>query len=64
MAEYTEAKKRANKKWNTQNRERVRYTNARSAARSFIKNRATTADLDELAELMDARRTLLQSESH
>jgi len=52
---YTEAKKAANKRWNEKNKERTRYISTRSAARSFIKNRATEEDLHELSALIQAR---------
>ncbi|MCH4124181.1 MAG: hypothetical protein LKH74_11500 [Levilactobacillus sp.] len=53
--EYTEARARANRKWNEKNKDRTRYLNARSAARSFIRNRSTVDDLKELRELIDQR---------
>lgn len=53
---YTDAKKRANEKWKENNAERNRYINQRSAARSFIRNRATKEDLDELTKLIAERR--------
>lgn len=56
---YTEAKKRANKKWKEENAEHNRYINQRSAARSFIRNRATLDDLSELTELIAERRESL-----
>lgn len=45
----------ANKKWQDQNRERARYLQNRSAARSFIRLRATQEDLAELEELIKNR---------
>lgn len=51
----TEAKKRANKKWNAANRERVRYLKNRSACKKFIKT-ASLADLAEIEQLIDERR--------
>jgi len=49
---YTDAKKAANKRWNEKNKERIRYISTRSAARSFVKNRATEEDLRELSALI------------
>lgn len=51
----TEAKKRANEKWNTANKERVNYLKNRSACRKFIKT-ASLADLVEIEQLIDKRR--------
>lgn len=55
MAEYTDAKKRANKKWDTKNKERTQYINRRSVARNFIKKMATADDLAELTDLIAER---------
>ncbi|USQ67964.1 hypothetical protein M5C72_08720 [Companilactobacillus allii] len=41
----TEARIKANKKWDKENKERKQYLNTRSVARNFIKNRATKEDL-------------------
>lgn len=43
----------ANKKWQDKNREYTRYLNARSAARGFIRNRATLEDLEELKNMIE-----------
>lgn len=51
----TEARIKANKKWDNKNRERTRYLNARSAARGFIKNKSTLDDIKELRTLLDDR---------
>ncbi|MFK5676041.1 hypothetical protein [Ligilactobacillus sp. LYQ60] len=56
----SEARKKANKKWNQNNKERIRYLNARSAARGFIRNKATADDLDELLSLIDERKKQLE----
>lgn len=45
----------ANKKWQEKNREYTRYLNARSAARGFIRNRATLEDLRELRSMIDEK---------
>lgn len=45
----------ANKKWQEKNREYTRYLNARSAARGFIRNRATIDDLKELRSMIDEK---------
>lgn len=59
MAKLTEAKKRANKKWNEKNKERVRYLSYRSQAKSFIRRFATEEDLDELEKLIAEKRKKL-----
>ncbi|GIN17475.1 hypothetical protein J32TS2_28310 [Shouchella clausii] len=48
-----------NKRWQEQNKDRARYLSARSSARSFIRNRATKEDLDELEQLIAERRQQL-----
>lgn len=50
----------ANKKWNDKNKERMRYLNSRSATRSFIRNKSTVEDLDELSALIEERRKELE----
>lgn len=50
----------ADKKWIEKNREHRRYLSARSAARSFIRNRATLEDLEELNRLIEARENNLR----
>lgn len=56
----SESQKRANEKWADQNRERKSYLSSRSSARSFIRNKATLEDLDELDQLIKERRNMLQ----
>lgn len=51
----SEARKRANKKWDSENKDRVRYLKQRSACRKFIQA-ATLADLREIQLLIDKRR--------
>lgn len=46
----------ADKKWKDANRERRNYLSGRGAARSFIRNKATIEDLDELISLIEERR--------
>ncbi len=45
----------ANKKWQDKNREYTRYLNSRSAARGFIRNRATLEDLEELKNMIEEK---------
>lgn len=61
----TESKQtEANKKWQDKNRERTRYLRDRSTARSFIKNKATLEDIEELKQLISIREQLLQTEDN
>ena len=55
----SEARERANKKWNEKNREYASYLRSRSSARSFIRNKATLEDLKELEELIEERKQQL-----
>lgn len=60
MAEkYTEAQKKADDKWRKENKEHATYLRSRSSARSFIRNKATLEDLDELEKLIKIRRNEL-----
>jgi hypothetical protein len=49
----------ANKRWQEKNRERARYLRDRSTARSFIKNKATIEDIEELKTLIEERESEL-----
>lgn len=49
----------ANKKWQQKNKEYSNYLKSRSTSRSFIKNRATLEDLQELKQLIKEREELL-----
>ena len=51
----TEAQKRANKKWEEKNREYSNYLTQRRSARSFIRNKATKEDLEDLKKLIEER---------
>lgn len=51
----------ANKKWQEKNRERAKYLSNRSVTRSFIKNKATIEDLEELKKLIEERENFLNS---
>lgn len=48
----TEAQKRAKKKYRDKNKDRTNYITCRSAAKSFIKNKATREDLEEIKKLI------------
>lgn len=51
----SKAQLKASKKWDEENRDKKRYINARSGARSFIKNKSTLEDLQELKQLIKNR---------
>ncbi|WP_282804538.1 hypothetical protein [Clostridium tetani] len=51
----------ANKKWQENNRERARYLRDRSTSRSFIRNKASLEDLEELKQLIKEREKNLNS---
>ncbi len=59
MAKLSEAQKRADAKWRENNKDHANYLRARSAAKSFIKNRATEEDLAELLKLISDRKQVL-----
>ena len=48
---------KANKKWADENRSHANYLNNRSAAKSFIRNKATQDDLIELKKLIEEKLT-------
>lgn len=52
----SEAQKRAKQKYREKNKERSNYINDKSKAKSFIKNKATLEDLEELEILIKERR--------
>lgn len=60
MAAKTEAQKRADEKWEENNRECANYLRARSATRSFIRKKATAEDLNEILELVSKRKEELE----
>lgn len=55
MGKLSEARLRSNKKWDDNNRERKRYINRRSTARSFIKT-MEREDIPEFEELLKERK--------
>ncbi|APC82752.1 hypothetical protein [Clostridium botulinum] len=52
----------ADKKWIEKNREHATYLRNRSSARSFIRNKATKEDLEELEGLIKEREEFLKRE--
>ncbi|WP_346888353.1 hypothetical protein [Clostridium sp. UBA1056] len=57
----SEAQTKANKKWAENNKEYSSYLKSRSSAKSFIRNKATLEDLEEIEKLTAERRELLKS---
>ncbi len=51
----TKARKKANQKWDEENKERKNYLSWRSRAKSFIAKAATDDDLKELRKMIDDR---------
>lgn len=49
----------ANQRWEAKNKEYANYLKQRSAARSFIKNKATKEDIEEFRRFLDEREQLL-----
>ena len=52
----SEAQIKANKKWIEANREKANYMRCKSSAKSFIRNKATLEDLEELEKLILERK--------
>lgn len=61
MTEKENPQTEANKKWQEKNRDRARFLRNRSTARSFIKKQAQSDDLNELEELIKARKKELEN---
>lgn len=55
MNKLSEAKRKANKKWDDKNKERKAYIVKRSTARNFIKN-MNREDIEEFEELIQERK--------
>ncbi|AGR25926.1 hypothetical protein I0M66_002231 [Listeria monocytogenes] len=53
----SDAQLKANKAWQDKNKEHANYLKSRSAARSFIKKKATLEDLEELEIAVKQRKT-------
>jgi len=49
----------ANKRWQEKNKDYSNYLKSRSTARSFIRNKATLEDLEELEQLIEDRKKQL-----
>lgn len=60
MKKVSEAQKRASKNWKEKNKELSNYISQRSSARSFIKNKMTESDAEELQQLIMERLRVLK----
>ncbi len=56
MVKLSEARKRANAKWDAKNKDRKQYINRRSVAKNFILNMATEEDLRQMEKYIAQRR--------
>lgn len=54
-----EGQMEANKRYREKNKEHRNYLSARSGARSFIRNKATLDDLNELADLIQKQKGII-----
>ena len=52
---YNDARKKANIKWDSENKERVRYLQDRSKAKNFILKKATKEDLQLIKQWLEER---------
>lgn len=59
MAKLTEARKRANKKWDEANKEKKKIYTYRAMAKKFIRDFATEKDLEDLLQLIEERKSML-----
>ena len=55
VAELTDAKKRANKKWKNKNKDKQRVYQYRSSARTYVRKYASLDDLLELQTMISER---------
>ncbi|RHW52870.1 hypothetical protein DS834_03015 [Lactobacillus bombicola] len=62
MNKLTEAREKANRKWDSKNKERKRYLNKRSTAKSFILNLATQEDLETIKKYVAQRENNLKNQ--
>lgn len=59
----SEARKRANKRWNEKNKDKTRLYQYRSVAHTFIRKHATLDDIEELTKLLKARKQELTQDN-
>lgn len=51
----SEARKKANQRWNKKNKDAIKYSNYRSYAKTFISTLANNEDLQALKDLIKVR---------
>lgn len=59
MNKLSEARRKANDRWDNKNKDRKNYIVKRSTAKSFILNLATEEDLEQIEEYITQRRNKL-----
>ena len=57
----TDARKRANSKWDKNNKERLLYLNKRSTTKNFILKLATEEDLENIEKYVVDRKNILKN---
>ena len=60
MVKLTEARKKANKKWDENNKDRKNYIVKRSTTKNFILKLATEADLKAIESYIEERKAKLK----
>lgn len=60
MANKPKPQTEANKRWQEKNKEYASYLKSRSTTRSFIRNKATLEDIEELKQLIKEREEFLK----
>lgn len=63
MEKISDARKKANKKWDEKNKKRLNYLHKRSTAKSFILKDATEEDLETIMEYVEKRKADLKNSS-
>ena len=64
MGKLSEAKIRANRKWDAKNKERKNYLSYRSMAKKFILEKATLNDLITINSYVEQRKNKLESDKN
>ena len=57
----SDAKKKANQKWNKKNKDVIKYSNYKSYAKTFISTLANSEDIKMLKELIKERETAISN---
>lgn len=59
MSKVSDSQRKAQKKYDENNREKRTYLSQRSTSRGFIRNKATMEDLEELEKIITERKKAL-----